>query len=781
MSNECPDRAVLEALLASSLTDADQAATESHVESCPRCQERLEALAGVAAVLPTTQVPLELRDADDSHRLSEVIQAMRRASPPRTAIGKPETDVVPLGDSSTARKRSSRQPQQIAEYDVQAVLGRGGIGVVYRATDRTLARDVAIKVLRADLADNDSLRERFLREARAAAALRHDNVVAIYGVGQHAEQPYLVMEYVPGGSLADRLLRKGKLSWPEVVRLGIEVASSLAAAHARGIVHRDVKPGNVLWDAESARYKLTDFGLAKAIDDVSLTRSGTLVGTPEYLSPEQATGENVDARSDLFSLGALLYAAGTGESPFHADSTIGVLHRVRTFTPPNLRQVQLDCPTQLAKVVDRLLTKEPNQRYPSAGAVVEELRRIEGVFGGMTAPGAGRETRARRGRAWPARLAATVVLLVASMAVIAGWLATRDPETRSTPVSDVDASPRAFALLGSADGFDSLSDAVAAAPPEGVIEVRGRKRLPIEPVRIEGKALVIRAASGSRPVIVPASAAAAKEAAFTTDSDLTLEGLEVRWAVGATPESSEAAEGGSALKATGGTLRLDHCELTAGRRDTCIVVVEASCSLNNSRLSAIDGLCVAWRPRAGDRLGVQNCVLAGQCCLSLNPNDESGDLPASLELSHSTWQGRKGLQLNALNASRLSLAIRTDHNLFAVDHLLVLYFPFRGPRAATSPSLDFFRTRLRPMLTWQEQENHYGATTRFLSRQSPRQPLTPVDDSPKDIAAWEKFWNRPGTGSRQGEAAAELRGKVGADEKRVGTVEIKNGKVADGV
>ncbi|MEX2015911.1 MAG: hypothetical protein WD873_04670, partial [Candidatus Hydrogenedentales bacterium] len=180
---------------------------------------------------------------------------------------------------------------------------------------------------------------------------------------------------------------------------------------------------------------------------------------------------------------------------------------------------------------------------------------------------------------------------------------------------------------------------------------------------------------------------------------------------------------------------------------------------------------VAWRPRAGNRLRAENCVLAAQCCLSLNSDDQPGDLPASLELLNNTWQGRKGLQLNAVNVSRLSLAIRTDHNLFAVDHLLVLYFPLRGPRAMASPDMDIFRNRLRQMITWQEQENHYGATTRFLSRQSPRQPLTQVDNGPKDIADWERFWNRPATRSQKGVAGArELRGIVGADENRVGPV-----------
>jgi hypothetical protein len=268
---------------------------------------------------------------------------------------------------------------------------------------------------------------------------------------------------------------------------------------------------------------------------------------------------------------------------------------------------------------------------------------------------------------------------------------------------------------------------------------------------------------------LPLAGAVASEPVFTTNSDLTLVGLEILWAAGGTLDVNESPNIRAAINVAGGGLRLEHCQLTVGRRDACLAVFGGACVLVNSRLTSLDGLCVAWRPRADDRFEMQNCVLAGQCCLALSCDDQQGKLPVSLHATQSTWQGRKGIQLNVANAQRFSLAIQNDHNLFAVDHLLVLYWPFKGPRAVMSPSLDFFRGRLREMISWQEQENHYGATTVFLSRQSPRQPLTPVDDSPKDVAAWETFWNRPASGSAQGtEAAGALRGRVGAKESEVG-------------
>jgi serine/threonine protein kinase len=767
MSNLCPDRATLVSLLNGTLANSEQ--VEAHLESCAACCQRLEEYAGMAAVVPKTALPPELRRAQDSQRLHDLIAELRHAhQAPPTAVGGPRTDVAPIGSGMAGHGGTSRRPQRIGDYDVQAVLGRGGIGVVYRATDSALARDVAIKVLRADLADDESLRERFLREARAAAALRHDHVVAIYGVNQHGEQPYLVMEYVPGGSLADRVLRKGRLPWIEVVRLGIEVASSLAAAHARGIIHRDVKPGNVLWDAEAARYKLTDFGLAKAIDDTSLTRSGTLVGTPEFLSPEQAEGGAVDARSDLFSLGAMLYAAATGQSPFYADSTMGVLHRVRTHAPPNLRQARPDCPSDLASLVARLLAKDPKNRIATASAVVDELRRIEN--GHADSPSVLSKRRRDRASGRPLLAAAAAIIAIVAL-VVSGiaWLTDDDAERSLASGSPAAQPDSAFLVTGISEGFDTLAAAVSAAPSGGTIEIRDSRPFSIDPIRIEGKPLLIRAARGSRAIIVPASAKAAADAALTTDSDLTLEGLVLRWGVDPTEEGDAAVTaGGSAIRATGGMLRINHCELSVGSGDACLRLAGARSEVANTRLSARRGACVAWRPRAANRLQLKNCVLSGDRCISIDCEDRRGDLPAILESSETTWRGRSALELVIAFAPLLPLEVRTNHNLFAVDHTLVMYWPRFGPLSKQSPDIDNARPRLRRTIDWQESENLYGEAARFVSYRSPRQSLRPVKDSPNDIAAWEAFWNRPASGSQRGTATPELRGKVGANESNVG-------------
>jgi serine/threonine-protein kinase len=773
MKDACLETGVLVALLNDALSPPEEQAAEQHLEFCVACRDLLQRLADAADVMPGFPLPAQLREAADSQRLREVVQDIGRHAPAsRTIVGKPDTDVVQQSGVPLARGGFDRRPERIGDYQVQAVLGRGGLGVVYRATDCVLGRDVAIKLLRSDIADHDAMRERFLREARAAAAIRHDNVVAIYGVGEHAGQPYLVMEYVPGGSLADRLLRKGKLSCREVIRLGIEVASGLAAAHAKGIIHRDVKPGNVLWDAEAGRYKLTDFGLAKALDEAGLTRTGVLAGTPEYLSPEQAEGTAIDARSDLFSLGSLLYAACAGVSPFHAETTLGVLHRVRTHVPAPLDEARAECPPSLARLVSRLLAKNSKDRYSSAGAVVDDLRRRECDADGVAH--AMRPSMARqRGRRRQAAVAALLLLISAGIAI--GWYGFRDrqPETQI----DEDAAPDepGIVVLGQPGSFETLAAAVAAAPSGGTIELYGNKRLLTDPIRIEGKALTIRATANARPQLAASAQPSLPTPAIWTDSDLTIEGLLVQWtAKAAGPSSSfeSAAIQHAAIASTGGTLRLDHCELAVGSQSACVAISGGSAELRNSRLLASQGISVFWKPTAGAKLVSANCVYTARTCISCVAvtYDEASrrDIPASLQLTGNTWQGEKGLQLVFGAAPRRPIEVRAQRNRFGVEHLLTLYWSPRGPRSFRSPSIEGVREMLPRQIRWQEQENAYPASLSFLSAQSPNQPLKGIENGPADVAAWDDFWNNTDSGSRQGTAAAELRGRAGADEPKVG-------------
>jgi hypothetical protein len=247
------------------------------------------------------------------------------------------------------------------------------MGVVLKAFDPALHRPVAIKVLAPALAGSATARRRFTREAQAAAAVCHDNVVAVHGVSEADGLPYLVMQYVAGESLQARLDRTGPLEVAEAVRIGLQAARGLAAAHAQGLIHRDVKPANLLLEDGLARVKITDFGLARMADDAGLTRAGVVAGTPEYMAPEQARGEQVDHRADLFSLGSVLYACCTGRPPFRGPTPLAVLRQVSDEAPTPIRSLNPEVPAWLEALIVRLMAKDPDQRIQTAAELATLL------------------------------------------------------------------------------------------------------------------------------------------------------------------------------------------------------------------------------------------------------------------------------------------------------------------------------------------------------------------------------------------------------------------------
>lgn len=258
---------------------------------------------------------------------------------------------------------------RLGHYEVLDVLGRGGFGIVLKAFDDVLHRVVAIKVLAPEMAATSPARKRFLREARSAASLRHENVVQIYAV-EETPLPYLVMEFIPGETLQEHLDRNGPIDVSEVLRVGAQIARGLAAAHDLNLVHRDIKPANILIeDGLEKRVKLTDFGLARSADDASMTQSGIVSGTPMYMAPEQARGEHVDQRADLFSLGSVLYVMVSGRPPFRAANTLAVLKRVNEDAPRPIREIIPETPQWLCDVIAKLHAKDPAKRIPSAHAV----------------------------------------------------------------------------------------------------------------------------------------------------------------------------------------------------------------------------------------------------------------------------------------------------------------------------------------------------------------------------------------------------------------------------
>jgi serine/threonine protein kinase len=268
---------------------------------------------------------------------------------------------------------------RLGPYVVRKVLGIGAMGVVFRAEDPYLKRPVALKVMKESLAAFAEYHKRFIREAQLAAAIEHDHIVTIYQVGEDNNVPYLAMKLLQGETLEDRMGQiPGGLEANEVMRMGREIAEGLEAAHSRGLVHRDIKPANIWLEAGRDRVKILDFGLAcGTAEDGRFTQAGAVIGTPAYMSPEQANAEDIDARCDLFSLGAVLYRAATGEMPFGGKDTLSVLSALATKTPPAPHTVVSDLPRPFSDLIMRLLCKDRNKRPQAARDVVKAIEDIE--------------------------------------------------------------------------------------------------------------------------------------------------------------------------------------------------------------------------------------------------------------------------------------------------------------------------------------------------------------------------------------------------------------------
>jgi eukaryotic-like serine/threonine-protein kinase len=257
-------------------------------------------------------------------------------------------------------------------YRLESKLGSGGMSTVYLARDETLERWVAAKVLHREISDQPDQLERFRREARAVAQVSHPNVVAVIDAGEDGGRPYIVFEYVDGETLKQRIDHAGKLPLDEAAAYAIEVGRGLGAAHSRRLVHRDVKPQNVLIDSEG-RAKVTDFGIARELEQDGLTKTGRVLGTTDYVSPEQAMGQPVDARSDIYSLGVLLYEMLTGEVPFTAENLVGVAMKHVNEKMPDVQRKRPEVSSALAAVVERATQKKPEKRYPDMSAMLADL------------------------------------------------------------------------------------------------------------------------------------------------------------------------------------------------------------------------------------------------------------------------------------------------------------------------------------------------------------------------------------------------------------------------
>jgi len=257
-------------------------------------------------------------------------------------------------------------------YRLDARIGSGGMSTVFRAFDTTLERRVAVKLMHREIASDSDQLERFRREARSVAQLSHPHIVGVIDAGEEDGRPYIVLEYVEGETLKERIRRMGRLPIDEAIAYAIEIARALGAAHARAIVHRDIKPQNVLVDEEGSA-KVTDFGIARSLEEEGLTADGRVLGTTDYVSPEQALGHDVDGQSDIYSLGIVLFEMLTGDVPFHGENQVSVAMKHVREDLPDVQVLRPDVSARLAAVLDRMTEKDLAQRHPDAASVEADL------------------------------------------------------------------------------------------------------------------------------------------------------------------------------------------------------------------------------------------------------------------------------------------------------------------------------------------------------------------------------------------------------------------------
>jgi len=370
------DRELLRQSLNDALSDRQEEELARHLSECPDCQQELERLAAehaewskIESVLKReTESPGPSTQFRGEHALDETEDFDATAD-----------FAVDFLEPSASRESIGR----LADIDVLEVIGRGGMGIVLKGFQPELKRLVAVKVLSPHLAVSGTARKRFAREAQAAAAILHPNVMPILTVHSAGKLPFLVMPYLGCESLQQRIAREGPLELADLLRIGMQTASGLAAAHAQGLVHRDVKPANILLEKGVDRVMLTDFGLARAVDDASITRTGIIAGTPQFMSPEQARGEALDARSDLFSLGSVLYTMAAGRPPFRAETSFGILRRITDTEPRPLREINPAIPDWLAGIAQKLHAKAADERFHSADEVA---RLLEGCLAHVQQP-----------------------------------------------------------------------------------------------------------------------------------------------------------------------------------------------------------------------------------------------------------------------------------------------------------------------------------------------------------------------------------------------------------
>lgn len=743
----------LKQIIASECSPDDEAIWTEHLGQCPVCQNRLAELSGVDDALKdrwqTSQQASDIAPLSD-HTITAfyelATQAGQNKPAPTTAEASGISNLITASDDP-------QTPGRFDSYLFLKVLGQGGMAIVIQAIEPVLERIVAIKILLPHLASDTTARARFLSEAKAIAKIEHPNVLGIHRVAEHRDTPYLVMPCVNGSTVSELIKQQGPVAPDRVVELSIQICDALHAAHSAGIIHRDIKPGNLLIDAETGSVKVADFGLAQAVTTPSLTETGYIAGTPRFMSPEQAAGKPVDERTDVYSLGVVMHTMLAGESPFRGEHPLSVLHQVIHDPPPALNAVTgatQQIPTWLTALVADVMAKDRDQRPPSA----LELKRCLVQQTAYSAAGATTKRIAAEGRSSifgsPKQLLAIGGLIAGLAAVWFGIqsVADRFASSNRTSIPDsISQSPAAPFVVRHSDGAttsgESLEAAFASIQSAAVVilNTNGPHKVSVDTLKhLDGQPfdIELRAASGDGGVELQLDAG--QTWLVGQRSRLKLVGLVIRRAY-----SESAAAPPALLDVESGQLTLQACDIQqSGVAITAFQPV--SIAIEKSILAAFDSTALELELGADSSLKIADSLVTGQRCLQFRSVVETG---GHVQLRNSTFYGDRMLDLSPeLNRTLRIEPLRIDARGNTFQHLFLNVV--NGPSIG---SISERERRARELLLnhvqWRGDFNLFAISRSYTGLTLPGDKAIPGRSGVSQLKQWRDFC------SAEGESSAE--------------------------
>ncbi len=631
MAEDCPTRQPLEAFASGGLSENEQKTLEAHLAGCLSCARELE---DITQTQLEELVDFESRQALGKAPVPPLADLMRRTSENPT----PSFDVSDIHEILDAPQEGVGLGR-FAGYAVTDVAGVGGMGVVLKAHDPTLERAVALKILSPSRARGEESAARFLREARTIAAIQHDNVVVVHTAGREKGLPYLVMPFHAEGTLEQLLQCKPRLAPEDVIGVGIQLARALEVTHAQGILHRDIKPSNVLLEGGLERVRLADFGLAQPVSQKVSGAKGLIAGTPQYMSPEQARGEPIDARSDLFGLGAMLYHLATGQTVYSGKSSQEVLQVASEGKSKPVRELSSNVPPGLAAVIDRLLARAPEERFASATDVAEALTRL-----------------ANRG--WR-RVKLAAGLTLAACLIGSATVAALDRSGRTALFNTLlcQLSGDTYFIRGRFGTYLELPDAVLAARPHDIVEVRYSGERVVRNFRVGEKPLTIRAADGFTPILYATNNA---QPFILADGPLILEGL-------AFMRRAKGVAFTALIGAEDVPVALVNCRLIRSSLAAADVLIKAGELIPLADEERIFPPLIALDP--GSQCFLRNCLVVGSQATAVALRGET-HAPIRADVENSLFAIRRVFALRSVPGFRAEL--HSSGSVFASEELLDL-------------------------------------------------------------------------------------------------------------